>query len=550
MQILLVEPGYKNKYPPLGLMKISTYHKLKGDSVTFVKGKVTSAQERIWDRVYISTVFTFHFDLTASTINYYKYSCSHFSDIFVGGVCASLMPSELYEATGIHPICGLLDKPGILDPGDPTIIDELIPDYSLLDEAQHRYSANDAYFGYFTRGCIRHCEFCAVPKLEPIYKPHTSLKDNVEQVSKTFGLKKDLLLLDNNVLASDSFDSIIDEIKELGFSSGSTFIRPNRLEFLLSKANGDLFYSRGYIVKNITDEVKWLFSRTSRFKNVRKMILESFEKHGIDFSKDIDSQSILDCAEDLLDIHKRLSSKAKALRSVDFNQGIDARLLDEHKMSRLSEIAISPLRLAFDDIKYEQIYVEKVHMAVRYGVTRLSNYILYNFHDTPEDFYRRLQINVELNEELGCKIYSFPMRYAPIFQKNRHHIGEHWNKRYLKSLYKILNVSNGIVAPGKEFFYKAFGSNIEEFYELLHMPEDYLLNRFARERDGSIDSWRKSKNLIPEKELHEVEITILNNGILQPESLSQFEAPESIEFLRHYDIKPQKAMVQEKLTLT
>ena len=38
--ILLIEPGYKNKYPPIGLMKIATYHRMLGDNVTFYKGDV------------------------------------------------------------------------------------------------------------------------------------------------------------------------------------------------------------------------------------------------------------------------------------------------------------------------------------------------------------------------------------------------------------------------------------------------------------------------------------------------------------------------------
>jgi hypothetical protein len=37
-KILLVEPNYKNKYPPIGLMKIATYHRLLGDKVEFFKG--------------------------------------------------------------------------------------------------------------------------------------------------------------------------------------------------------------------------------------------------------------------------------------------------------------------------------------------------------------------------------------------------------------------------------------------------------------------------------------------------------------------------------
>ena len=37
-KILLVEPNYKNKYPPMGLMKIATYYRMLGDDVTFFKG--------------------------------------------------------------------------------------------------------------------------------------------------------------------------------------------------------------------------------------------------------------------------------------------------------------------------------------------------------------------------------------------------------------------------------------------------------------------------------------------------------------------------------
>jgi len=36
--------------------------------------------------------------------------------------------------------------------------------------------------------------------------------------------------------------------------------------------------------------------------------------------------------------------------------------------------------------------------------------MLYNFHDTPADLYARMKLNVDLNEEFGIRIWSFPMR--------------------------------------------------------------------------------------------------------------------------------------------
>lgn len=60
-RILLIEPGYKNKYPPLGLMKIAQYHGPNGrrDKVTFIKGRDRSIEQSAWDRIYITTLFSF-----------------------------------------------------------------------------------------------------------------------------------------------------------------------------------------------------------------------------------------------------------------------------------------------------------------------------------------------------------------------------------------------------------------------------------------------------------------------------------------------------------
>lgn len=61
--ILLIEPNYKNKYPPLGLMKIAQYHGPEGkrDNVKFIKGEDRMVLTKAWDRIYVTTLFSFEF---------------------------------------------------------------------------------------------------------------------------------------------------------------------------------------------------------------------------------------------------------------------------------------------------------------------------------------------------------------------------------------------------------------------------------------------------------------------------------------------------------
>ena len=49
-KVLLIEPNYNNKYPPMGLMKLATYYRMVGDDVRFYKGDMRSlAVELICD---------------------------------------------------------------------------------------------------------------------------------------------------------------------------------------------------------------------------------------------------------------------------------------------------------------------------------------------------------------------------------------------------------------------------------------------------------------------------------------------------------------------
>jgi hypothetical protein len=227
MRVLLVEPDYKSKFPPLGLLKIGTFHQDRGDEVVFVRGM---NENQHWDRIYITTLFSFHHQKVINTILHYKAMLRNdVSRLFIGGGYATLHPQVIFNETGVYPVCGLLNKPNSLGFGeDDSCIDSLIPDYSLLEQIDYDYGLKDCYFGYATRGCIRHCPFCAVPKLEPEFNGYTGLKKYIENIKEKYGERQNIVLMDNNVLASKEFNRIINDLVELGFEKGAKFNNRSR----------------------------------------------------------------------------------------------------------------------------------------------------------------------------------------------------------------------------------------------------------------------------------------------------------------------------------
>ena len=487
MRILLVEPNYKNKYPPMGLMKISTYHKMLGDEVRFVKGFDPEVDKEVWDRIYITTLFTFDFEVDVQTINHYKLLVNDINDLYVGGIMASLMPDRIVAATGIersHILTGLFTDTSVVGDNNDINVDELPQDYDILEQIEYKYPAGDNYFAYTTRGCPNHCSFCAVPILEPNFHVTNNIIDQIRIIDEKYGPKQHLLLLDNNVLNTADLKGLVDDLCTAGFSRGAKYVDPGAYNIVMMRyKNGD---RADFLDKKMA---AYLETFKKRIKSTE--MLETFLQIviGAEDAEDY-AQYMLDHEEELSPIIEKYRSKAKKARYLDFNQGVDGRKINDENMEQLARLAIHPLRIAFDDIKLKDVYCKAVRTAHRHGIKEISNYILFNYKDEPKDLYERLRVNIELNEELGIQIFSFPMKYSPISETDRTYIGVNWCKKSVRAISAILQVTKGVVAAGSSFFYKAFGNNLEEYHELLAMPRELIMFRSYFEENGTTAKWQ------------------------------------------------------------
>lgn len=139
----------RTAFPNLALMKLSAWHKRKGDSVEWWNPLLQ------YDTVYSSKVFTF------------TESDPYLPDNTIKGGTGYGIYKDL-----------------------PEEIDRMFPDYSI-------YQNIDYAIGYLTRGCIRKCPWCVVPKKEGSIQPYRYWTEIARPG------KRDVVFMDNNVLASN-----------------------------------------------------------------------------------------------------------------------------------------------------------------------------------------------------------------------------------------------------------------------------------------------------------------------------------------------------------
>ncbi|MBA7465003.1 hypothetical protein ES707_00164 [subsurface metagenome] len=163
-------------HPNLALMKLSAYHKSKGDEV-YLNFPLEKS-----DITYASCVFTW------------------------SAKRRTIIPDEaIVGGAGI-------DVRGELPPE----VEHMMPDYSLYSNVAPPWK--DASIGFTSRGCIRKCHWCSVPEKEGYIKPWTRIYEFWHRQHRR------IILLDNNILASSNWrqtmEDLIAEDLEVDFNQG------------------------------------------------------------------------------------------------------------------------------------------------------------------------------------------------------------------------------------------------------------------------------------------------------------------------------------------
>ena len=358
MRVLEVEPDYYTKYPPLGLLKLGQLEERKKSDVKLVRGQKYLIGFKP-NKILITSLFTYSWKPVHDAIEFYHRQFPK-ARIMVGGIYATLMPDNIrssFPYVKIHP--GLVPE-----------AEGVLPAYHLLKEVEKWRDWNKSIV-FTTRGCIRKCPFCVVPKIEGKMKePKFSILPLIHPDHD------EVVIWDNNFLASPFAKNILIELRDGGYKA-------------------------------------------------------------------------------------------------DFNQGLDARLMNEEFASLLADIKSPSIHMAYD-WPWEGPYISKAINLLENAGYRKRNLIFYVLHnvydfkyqkgDTPADFFHRIRDLAEWGAS------AYPMRYIPLDSLTRSgFISPLWTSQQLEMIADARRVLGyaGTFVPYKGFVDKILSAmNFEQAMEL------------------------------------------------------------------------------------
>lgn len=162
-------------YPNLPLMKLSAWHKQRGDSVEWYQPLFSGHM----DKVYMSKVFSF-------TPDYPYYIDADEIEQGGTGYCISVVNGkEVFDQSKNINL--------------PDEIEHIYPDYDL-------YGIKDTAYGFMSRGCPRGCGFCHVKDKEGL------CSRKVADLSEFWRGQKNIQLCDPNTLACPEWKDILQQL--------------------------------------------------------------------------------------------------------------------------------------------------------------------------------------------------------------------------------------------------------------------------------------------------------------------------------------------------
>ena len=238
-----------HNWPDLCLMKLSAYHKARGDHVEWWR------PEGRYDRVYKSRVFTDTYSQDTITV-------TNAGEVVCGG-------------TGYGP-----------GPNLPDVVEHTCPDYSIYPQF------SGIAYGFLSRGCPRNCGFCLVSDKEG----RRSIQ--VADLAEFWNGQKEIKLLDANLLACPDHEKLILQLAEsrayVDFSQGLDIrlITPDNVALLNRVRTKAIHFAWDNPDIDLTPDFRRFLELTA-IKNVRKRKVYVLTNYGSTHEQDLYRVEIL-----------------------------------------------------------------------------------------------------------------------------------------------------------------------------------------------------------------------------------------------------------------